>query len=85
MQKGESITILGGARIIKECLTRPDFVIDDLIVTICPVVLGHGVHGVCGLDFKSIANDLNILLTNVEWQQVGPDMVLSASITKNLK
>lgn len=72
-----SIMIEGGGRIIHECLMNREFRVDELVVTIAPVLLGHGIRGV------SMLSQDKITLENVKWEVSGTDMVMRCAVVKH--
>jgi riboflavin-specific deaminase-like protein len=69
MIEGKSGLSLGGAEIIKECLSgRVN--IDTVIATIAPIFVGSGIS------LASASNQLSTILKNVRYEQYGPDMVV---------
>lgn len=62
------VMVEGGSRIIQSCLTSG--LVDLLIVTIAPVYVGNQ-----GVDVSAVAK-----LRDVQYQQFGNDMVMTAKI-----
>lgn len=69
-----SIMVEGGAKIIQEFM-RIEYV-DELIVTIGPIVLGEGV--------SSTGNGSRLQLKDASWHQFGTDIILSSKCCKML-
>lgn len=79
----KSIMIEGGAKIIHECLSRSDFVVDELIVTIVPRIVGGGASNtVYPLAISPSFSAGSLQLSNVEWAQLGPDFCFFSSPEK---
>ena len=78
--------IEGGAAVIQECLSRSDFIIDGLIITIAPILVGLD-EGINPLKTtQGIERDAVKLkipqLDKIEWIQLGNDSVLFAKCVK---
>ncbi|KAL2916118.1 2,5-diamino-6-(ribosylamino)-4(3H)-pyrimidinone 5'-phosphate reductase [Polyrhizophydium stewartii] len=78
-----SVMIEGGAQVIRECLSNAQVVIDRLIVTIAPMVLGGGVHCVAGAADPQCVPAMP-QLESPRYKQFGRDMVLCARVDKKL-
>ena len=83
----KSIMIEGGAKIIHECLSRSDFVVDELIVTIAPRIVGGGGGSSSDTVYPfasspSFGGGGSLQLSNVEWAKLGPDFCLFSSPQK---
>ncbi|KAJ3054235.1 hypothetical protein HK097_002351 [Rhizophlyctis rosea] len=70
-----SIMIEGGASVIGYCLGERDMPVDNLIVTVAPMVVGEGVRSV---------EEGRVMpkLVEVGWKQFGRDAVMSAKVQK---
>ena len=82
----KSVMIEGGAAVIQECLSRSDFIIDGLIITIAPILVGLD-EGINPLKTtQGIERDAVKLkipqLDKIEWIQLGNDSVLFAKCVK---
>ena len=76
----KSLMIEGGAAIIKECICSSTIDIQELIITISPQYLMHGVHST----YKSASEVLNAAkLMNPKWHVLGSDCILTANLTKS--
>ena len=76
----KSLMIEGGAAIIKECICSATFDIQELIITVSPQYLIHGVHST----YKRASEVLNpAKLENPKWHVLGSDCILTANLTKS--
>ncbi|KAI8381214.1 dihydrofolate reductase-like domain-containing protein [Radiomyces spectabilis] len=66
----EKLMVEGGARVIQSWLKSS--LVDQLIVTVAPVLVGDGVDATSGRSLTS--------LSDVQYQQIGNDMVIAAKL-----
>ncbi|KAJ3311525.1 2,5-diamino-6-(ribosylamino)-4(3H)-pyrimidinone 5'-phosphate reductase [Blyttiomyces sp. JEL0837] len=79
--KINTLMVEGGASIIKSFLTHPDHLVDTLIVTIAPVVVGDGVRPFATESTDGDASGLSspLRFKNTVYEKFGDDIVMAGT------